>query len=468
MRWAALPLHIRLALGYTLFFALALALLSAGVYFTLQTSLQREIADTLGTSADLIQQDFDLTNDTLTNYFTNPAALLRTHPPQVEGLEAPSLYIQAVAPDGTVVVRSANTGAQTMPIDKLGRQAALAGTSTTTVATLGSASILMLTRPLSADGVIVGTLQVAHPLRELERTLRLLLISLLLTNTFALFAAVRAGGWLAQRALAPVGQIAATARQIVRAEDLTQRVPPTTADDEIGQLSRTINEMLGRLETLFTAQKRFVADVSHELRTPLTALQGNLELLRRNGERDLALVLSAQREVQRLVRLTNDLVVLAQADNGLPLRCAPIALDELVLDVVRDLRPLAGDVALVPEISEQVAFNGDYDRLKQVLINLVANGVQHTPAGGRVVVALEAGPGEARLQVRDNGSGIAPADLPHIFDRFYRAEQARSRSNGGAGLGLSIVQRIVAAHGGQVNVTSVVGSGTTFSVMLPL
>src|SRR5262249_22161962 len=178
------------------------------------------------------------------------------------------------------------------------------------------------------------------------------------------------------------------ARRIVRAEDLGQRVSAAPGEDELGQLISTVNEMLERLEALFNSQRRFVADVAHELRTPLTAMRGNLEILRRRAAGDphaLDESLAAmEREVNRLVRLASDLLLLAQVEVGAKMRHEPVALVELVLEAVRDLAPLAKGVALIPEIAEQMAVPGDRDRIKQALLNIVANALQHTPPGGRV------------------------------------------------------------------------------------
>ena len=298
------------------------------------------------------------------------------------------------------------------------------------------------------------------------------MISLAAAGLIVLIAGVRGGAWLAARALSPVGEIARTAQRIVRAEDLGQRVPAGPTDDELSQLSATINEMLERLQELFSSQRRFVADVSHELRTPLTAMRGNLELLRRGAARDPAALdeslAAMEREANRLVRLVGDLLLLAQAEAGLDIRHEPVALDDLVLEVVRELHPLADGVALAPEIAEQVEALGDRDRLKQALLNVVVNALQHTPAGGCVRVALDRVDGHAELRVSDTGEGIVDEDLPRVFDRFYRADKARSRSTGGAGLGLAIVKWIAEAHGGSVKATSAPGHGSTFVLELPL
>ncbi len=472
MRLPSLALRTRLALGYSLFFAVVLGLLTTGVFLLVRGALYRDIREQLQTSSDLIQQDFDVSDDELADYFETPAFLLRTHPPRVEGLQSPALYVQVAAPDGAVVARSSSLQAEQLPLSVAARAAALGGTEGESTGYIGDAPVLILARPLRADTRTVGVLEVAQPLREADRTLSLLLASLALTDVLALLAAVRGGAWLAQRALAPVGQIARAADQIVRAEHLGQRVPTAPANDELGQLTATVNAMLARLETLFTSQRRFVADVSHELKTPLTALRGNLELLRRGAARDPAALdeslAAIEREVGRLARLTNDLLVLAQADGGAPLRRERVALDEVVLEVVRELHPLAPDVALAPVIEELVAVTGDRDRIKQALINLVANALQHTPADGRVRVELGLYDAWAELRVRDTGAGIPPAALPHIFDRFYRADLARSRHTGGAGLGLAIVHWVAEAHGGSVAAESAVGAGSVFTLRLPL
>jgi len=466
-----LPLHTRLALGYCAFFALVLTLMGVGVYLAVQSALLSQMRHELQTSSDLIQQDFDASNDALRDYFNEPNFLLRTHP-RIEGLDSPALYVQAATPNGMVVVTSPSLQNQLLPLDASARATAMAGQTRIDQAQLGAASVLILTRPLLADQNIVGVLQVAQPLREINQTLRLLLFSLAASGLIALLASLRGGAWLAARALRPVAEVAQTARQIVRAEDLAQRVRPAASDDEIGALVSTVNEMLERLETLFNSQRRFVADVSHELRTPLTAMRGNLEILRRAAARDpqqLDESLAAmEREVNRLVRLASDLLLLAQAETGAILRHEPVALDELVLEVVRELAPLSHGVALTPDVAEQVEALGDRDRIKQALLNMVVNALQHTPAGGKVCVALERNGQRARLSVSDTGTGITEADLPRVFDRFYRADKARSRVSGGAGLGLAIVKWVADAHGGTVEACSTPGQGSLFVLSLPI
>jgi heavy metal sensor kinase len=462
-----MPLRTRLALGYTAFFGLVLALLGVGVVLSVRSALLDEMKRELQTSGELIAHDFDASNAGLTQYFHTPESLLRTRPLRIEGLESPALYVQIASTTGVIVTTSANLQQQSLPFDD-DQRVISSGVPEIEEVDLGGSSVLMLVRPLIADEQVVGVLQVAQPLREINRTLRLLSISVAGLSIIALLAALRGGAWLAQRALLPVAQVAQTAQQIVRAEDLGQRVPAAAGSDELGQLTATVNEMLERLETLFTAQRRFVADVSHELRTPLTAMLGNLELIRRGAASDLQAFAAMERELNRLRRLVSDLLLLAQAESGVQLRHEPVALDELVLEVVRDLAPLAQGVALLPDVTEQVEAPGDRDRIKQALMNMVVNALQHTPVGGKVRVALARCDGCARVSISDTGIGIDAEDLPHVFERFFRADKARTRTSGGAGLGLAIVKWVAEAHGGRVEVHSVPDQGSTFTLWLPL
>ncbi|MCA9875061.1 MAG: hypothetical protein KC441_15435, partial [Anaerolineales bacterium] len=212
-----------------------------------------------------------------------------------------------------------------------------------------------------------------------------------------------------------------------------------------------------------------LADVSHELRTPLTAIRGNVDLMRRMGEGDLESLEIIQEEVDRLTRLVGDLTLLARADaGGLPLNLKPVELDNLLFEVYRQVSLLDKPVEVTVSEVDQVCVNGDPDRLKQLLFNLVENGIKYTPRGGRVTVGLAQTNGWAQITVSDNGIGIPAEDLPFIFDRFYRVDKARNRSQGGSGLGLAIAKWVAQAHGGDIEVESEVNAGTTFTVKLPV
>jgi signal transduction histidine kinase len=277
------------------------------------------------------------------------------------------------------------------------------------------------------------------------------------------------------RALSPLETVTQTADQIVRADDLSRRIPYQGPPDEVGHLIMAFNQTLSRLENLFNTQRRFLADVGHELRTPLTVIRGNADLMRRmsgGDEESKESLDSIQSEVDRLTRMVGDLLFLAQAESGkLPLAHDLVELDTLILEVYNQMLVLAKDkLTMRVEEIDQVQVCGDKDRLKQVLVNLLANAIKYTPSGGEVRISLGKLEDQAKIVVSDNGPGIPAEDLPHIFERFYRGEKSRTRSRDGKGfgLGLSIAYWIVRNHGGKIEVTSKEQQGTSFTVWLPL
>ncbi len=319
---------------------------------------------------------------------------------------------------------------------------------------------------------VLGYVQTATSMQMVDGA-RHQMLSVLILGGIAAVAAAGAIGWLAaDRALQPLSVITQTAQQITRADDLSRRIPVQgTGDDEVTRLAAAFNASMERLEQLFIAQRRFLADVSHELRTPLTAVRGNVDLLERMGGVDAESLSDIRSETDRMTRLVGDLLLLAQADsNSLPLARVPIDLDTLLLDVAREVRVLGNGLHIGIGEIDQASVLGDPDRLKQVVLNLVTNAIKYTPIGGRVTLSLGRVENWARLTVTDTGPGIAPEEQQKIFDRFYRIDRARSRAMGGAGLGLAIALRITQLHGGRLEVASegVAGKGSTFSLWLPL
>ena len=281
------------------------------------------------------------------------------------------------------------------------------------------------------------------------------------------------GSWIvSSRALRPVAQMGQTARTIARSRDFSHRIATPRRHDELGGLAATLNEMLGSLESAYRFQQRFVADASHELRAPLTAIQANLELLQRHPEMTEAdrgeALAEATHESTRLTRLVADLLALARADAGVPLRRSQVDLDALVLDVFGSVRQLAHGQTLTLDPFEPVQVRGDEDRLKQLLLIVLDNALKYTPSGGAVTLGLRRDGDDALLSVRDTGVGVPAAALPHLFERFYRADPARRRDPGGTGLGLSIAESIARQHGGHIAITSRLGEGTTVTVRLPV
>lgn len=330
----------------------------------------------------------------------------------------------------------------------------------------------VLTAPLvanrSGNSVIVGHFQVARMLDNFESFNRLLIVALII-GSVAAAASLLLAIWLTPSLFRPLEDIAVVAQQITRADDLSRRVPDADRTDEIGDLARSINQTLERLERLFRAQQRFLADVSHELRTPLTAVRGNVDLMLRMGNTDTESLIAIQDEVARMTRLVGDLLLLARADaGGLPLASQPVELDGLFIDVYQSVGLSQKRVKVSVIEVDQVKVKGDADRLKQLLINLVDNAIKYTPSGGEVRLSLSKTEEWAQLTVADTGIGIPEEDLPYIFDRFYRVDKARSRAQGGSGLGLSIAKWIAQAHGGDIRASSKVGEGTSFKITLPV
>jgi signal transduction histidine kinase len=467
-----MPLRTRLTISYVGFFAAALLALDIGLYLIVRQSLMGSIEQELRVGAQVLQKDFTESNQTVFAYVKGQhyTRVLLAAPP-VREFEAPNLYVQFYQQSGTLLSRSPNLQ-QPLDVDQDLVDRALRGETSLRTISADHVRLHLLLTPLMFGNRPVGVLMLARSLSETDRALTLLFYALLGGGLVVLMAAARGGAWLTRAAFKPIDEITRTAQSIVRAEDLSRRVAVPAAQDELQRLTVTVNHLLARLEGLFSVQRRFVADVSHELRTPLAAMQGNLEVLERGAARDPGLLeesLADMRyEVARLIRMVNDLLFLAQSESGFQLRREPVELDTLLLEVHRELRHLANGIQLRLGEEDQVVIQGDRDRIKQALLNLGINALQHTPPGGGVTLGLACKDGYAALTVADTGAGIAAADLPHIFDRFYRADWARTRNYGGAGLGLAIVKWIAEAHNGYVDVTSAPGSGSCFTLFLPL
>ncbi len=353
---------------------------------------------------------------------------------------------------------------------------------------------LVLVAPISltmldgSAGPQVGWVIVGEPIGSREETIDV--VDSILRLVGAIGVALAAwGGWvMAGRVLAPLGRITNTAESIATSDGavaLSKRLDIPASGDELSQLAATFNGMLDRIESAFDTQRRFVSDASHELRTPLTSVRGNVDVLLRQvraghpiEEEDLVDVLGVvQRESGRMSRLIDDMLALARSDadgQGDLLKREALSLADVAQDAIRTAEQLATGQDLVIDIAEPVSIVGDRDRLVQVVLIFVDNAIRYTPAGGTITVRIDRADDPdtqaacARIIVSDTGSGIHPKHIPHLFERFYRAEDARTRSDGGTGLGLSIALSIVRGHGGWIDVDSEVGSGTTFTVWLPV
>jgi heavy metal sensor kinase len=310
------------------------------------------------------------------------------------------------------------------------------------------------------------------PMQPIEAALAQTVVMMLAGLPLVVLAVAGGGYLLVGRALAPVVRIAHSAERITL-QNLNEQLPLTQTGDELEQLSLALNRMIMRLREAFDHNRRFLGDASHELRTPLTALRAELEsvvedaLLPELRDR----VGSALEEVNRLAKIVETLFAISRLESGeAQQEHAQFDLARLVGGTADQMGLLAEDkgVTVQCDLAPNVTVEGDQSRIKQVVVNLLDNAIKYTPAGGTVTLRVQEREGEAALEVSDTGIGIPPASLPHVFERFFRVDAARSRGVDGAGLGLAIVKSICGAHGGRVEVESVENRGSTFKVRLPL
>jgi heavy metal sensor kinase len=287
----------------------------------------------------------------------------------------------------------------------------------------------------------------------------------------ALLAAV-SGFFMAGRALKPVQDIVRAAKQI-EVSQLDQRLPIQGSGDEIDQLAKTFNETFARLDKAVGEMKQFTGSIAHELRTPLAALRGEAEIALLHGktEDDFRRVLSSQlEEFQKLTRIMNQLLTLARAEAGeLPLQLAEMNVIPMLQDLVEMMAALAAekDVSLTLDAPREMPVRADKEWLERAILNLLDNAIKYTQPRGRVTVHASSNGGDAEIEIQDTGSGIPADALPHVFERFYRADPARDKTIEGVGLGLSLVKWIVDQHGGTIQASSPAGQGACFTIHLP-
>lgn len=338
---------------------------------------------------------------------------------------------------------------------------------------INNVALRVLTVPIvqSGSGRLVGNIQVATGLETVNRASQQLLIVVGVSCLFAIMGAMMLSMWFSHRALAPIDHITQAAASIAGTNDLSTRLRWKGPADELGKLISVFNQMMGRIQHLFSVQQRFVADISHELRTPLTAIQGNIALMKRYGV-DAASLDDIETECGRMTRLVTDLLMLARADyGGIKIELAPLDLDTVVIESLNQAKLLAKDRKLDIHLGhfQPVRIKGDHERLKQLVSNLLSNAIKFTPDGGEIIVTLGSNHEHAVLTVKDTGIGIRKEDMDRIFDRFYQSESSRAHQDGeGFGLGLSIVKWVVEAHNGKIIVSSEPKLGSTFTITLPL
>lgn len=380
-------------------------------------------------------------------------------------------YAELIGPDGELRATSPALPAEGQAVDPDSLAAARSGQTIVASMTASDGTPLrFLLSPIGTDTQPGSVLLVAESLVPQQRVLTAVRWLLLGCGVLAVVLALGGTALITGRVLVPLTRLMREAAAVAAIGRYDERMPTQPRKGEVGQFAATINTLIATVERALRQQREFLADTSHELRSPLTVVLANLNLLRRDldpHERELS-VDEATSEAQRMRRLINELLLLAQTDAAQVISRAPVRLDELVTEAVTAAQRLAPDHSYQLEIAVPLVVIGDEERLTQVVRNLLENAAKYTPPGTTVDVRLRPSGNVAQLTVADSGPGIAAEHLAHLWDRYYRVDDVRSRASGGTGLGLPIVKFIAEAHGGRADVVSEVGSGTTFTIALPL
>lgn len=451
-----LSLRARLAIWMVVVEALLLAVFTAVTVLVLQNLQNQQIEETLRLSASELNAVVDV-HDGQYAVAASETAAVRTR----------GIMAWVLSPDGQVVLTIGNAENYPLPANLPPSGQLNNG------ALPGGEPVRYFVTPLMEGSQQLGTLALALPLGGSQVFTRQILLGLLIAIPVVLLLSVLGGVFLAGRALKPVSAITRTA-QAISAEDLSHRIEMNLPEDEIGRLAQTFNAMLERLDRAFARERQLTSDVSHELRTPLGMLKTQLSLARsrpREAAALLEMMDGMEGDVDRMTRLVEQMLTLARVEQRGLAQFAPVDCARLLQEVVSDLRAAAQErgVALQLTLPPQVEFilPADAERLRQVFVNLIENGIKYSPEGGVVTVTAVRHWQQIAISVTNEGADIPPEQIPHLFERFYRVDDARARTTGGFGLGLAITKAIVEAHGGEIDVQSEPEKGTTFTVQLP-
>jgi two-component system OmpR family sensor kinase len=475
-----MSIRLRLTLLYSLILALTLIIFGLALY-----SIQaRDTLDSL--KRDLVMSSDRLVQATLR---TDPARPPREPAPQVppppkpfdefssdQAFQAlPEREIARVLDEnGNLLASPFGEAQDALPLSAAGLTALQNEKDWWESSTVSDEHMLIYSRPIVQGSEPLLIVQVARSLTERDRTLRSLATTLAGAGLLTILIAFGVGWVLSGLTLSPIHRITQTAREIGDERDFSRRVAYSGPPDEVGQLANTFNQMLARLQDAYQAvehalemQRRFVADVSHELRTPLTTLRGNLGLLGRTPpappEERADILSDMVDESDRLIRLVNDLLLLARADAGRSLKREPLALQPVLDEAVRQAHQLDAKRQITLDVSPETAALGDRDAFKQVMLSLLDNALKHS--AGDIQVTADGNGGQVEISVQDHGHGIAPEDLAHVFDRFYRSDE--SRDVAGFGLGLPIAKTLTEGMGGTITIASELGKGSIVTLRLP-
>jgi len=473
-------LRQRLTLWYTAALGATLLVFGATLYVDRRVSSLREIDQRISLEANLSAGWLSESQRVLARLVTVDDGVATLDPGIAAYFESLRDYLVVTGPDGRPLYLSPE--ARALPAASI--EELLAPLKTPPIhRTEGSyvfdpdiGSVRYVMGPVPGAAGQIGGLLVAASSASVLFGPGALLQSMVVSLPILMLASVLLGYWLAGTALRPMESMITELEAITDGRSLHRRLAVPRTSDEMARLASAVNRMFARLEQSFSALHRFIADASHELKTPLMVLRVGVERTLTNPRtppENLEALDSTLAEINRMTEMVENLLTLARADEGrASLAVLPCDLRELLSEATETAGMLAEGAGLqvttiIP--TQAVALAVDRNRIRQLLLNLVTNAVKYTPPGGTIALELDDRGDQVVLVVRDTGVGIAPGDLPHIFDRFWRADPARSRSGqpAGTGLGLAITQWIAEAHGGSINVQSRPGRGTSFTVTLP-
>lgn len=452
-------LRLRMAAWYAGVLAVCLVIFGAAVYLGLARYLDSTLRNSLRNEAESIGEkllvDVNRKGDAFVIGEINEMA------PEISGR-----FIRVTRQNGTTLYRSPSPINQNFVPAKISTvQGWGSHPFSREESQAGAHTVLIEAVPFVAPEGNSFLIEVGASSHDIQGTLHGLLLTLALGMPLIIGAAVLGGIVVMKRALRPLDEITRTAETIT-SRNFGERLPAVHTGDEIERLTTSLNRMMARLEDSFQHISRFSADVSHELRTPLTILRGELESLTEYDHLSPAameVVGSSLEEIGRLTKIVNQLLEISHLEAGQATKeIAVVNLGELAISTAEQMRLLADEKSIRLEylVSPEITVEGNASLLKQIVVNLLDNAIKYTPEAGSVELLVETKGPKAVLEVRDTGIGISDSALPHICERFYRADKARSRHSGGAGLGLSIVKSICAAQGGELSIFSSEGEGT--------
>ncbi|MCM3668960.1 HAMP domain-containing histidine kinase [Mesobacillus maritimus] len=332
--------------------------------------------------------------------------------------------------------------------------------------------VRQMAAPVYQNQQVIGYIETLYSLKSLDLSLQRFKWKVSSLAVIGVMIASIVGWYLAKKTLWRVDLIGKTAKAIASSQDFEQRVLYIGPPDELGQLTETFNQMLDSLEKAYKNQKRFLSDASHELRAPLTTIRGNLDILHKMKNipdiEKQEILEDIRNEAIRMSKLVSDLLSLARADSGQTSNKEVVNLSTLAVEVLDEIEVWEKEITVDAGIIENIKIWGDRDLIKQILIILLDNAIKYTPLSGSIYVRINAQKRQAVIQIKDTGIGISPEEVPMVFDRFYRSDEARKKSPEGTGLGLSIAKSIVEEHHGGIKLNSVHGEGTEFIVFLPI